>query len=391
MKTWMASGVVIVVLAAAAWLKAGSAISAAQAQGTQTSRPVQLVPAGEKQVGSPGEKGATYYALEAQTTRLTTRFRDGHVAVTERGLVGDVHSTLRDLAGNDRAKLRLNRIDGGHDMVNYEPTEGSRFQAVSDPTLVKPTLDWAARQVYGLVKDGADNLVWDGAIMRRKNAPRRDVDIDVDTVETNWANGLTARLSRSTYPRRQISPGRFVAGPVMISELSQYGAPVGTGVYFEKDRVFAYTVPGFTAGAVVIGADELKANYGGWPFTPDTTWLNLQMIATYHFKTLIAKQGSVSARICEPSRPGLLAQFFAPTVYANEAGCDDLHWLDGSILRDCCDDHDRCYAKSGCDANTWWQWWRSWSCDRCNMAVVGCFFARAGLDDRCITRQGCAG
>ena len=172
----------------------------------------------------------------------------------------------------------------------------------------------------------------------------------------------------------------------MISELSQYGAPVGTGVYFEKDRVFAYTVPGFTAGAVVIGADELKANYGGWPFTPDTTWLNLQVIATYHFKTLLAKQGSVSARTCEPSKPGLLARLFSPTVYANEAGCDDLHWLDGSILRDCCDDHDRCYAKSGCDSNTWWQWWRSWSCDRCNMVVVGCFFARAGLDDRCITR-----
>ena len=390
MKTWMASAVVIFVLGAMAWLKPGAAIGVAQAQGTQANRAVQIVPAGQKQVGNPGEKGATYYALEAQTTRLTTRFRDGHAAVTERGLVGDVHTTLRDVGGNDRARLRLNRIDGGHDMVSYEPTDGNRFQALSDPSVVRPTLDWAARQVYGLVKDGADNLVWDGATMRKKNAPQHDVDADVDALETVWANGLTARLTRTTYSHRQIAPGRFVGGPVMVSELTQFGAPVGTAVYFEKDRVFAYSVPGFTAGAVVIGTDELKANYGGWPFTPDTTWLNLQIIATYHFKTLMAKQGSV-ARTCEPSTPSRLAQLFAPTVYANEAGCDDLHWLDGSVLRECCDDHDRCYSKSGCDSNTWWQWWRSWSCDRCNMTVVGCFFARASLDDRCITRQGCAG
>jgi hypothetical protein len=390
MKTWMASGAVIFVLGAVAWLKPGAAIGVAQAQATQANRAVQIIPAGQKQVGSPGEKGATYYALEAQTTRLTTRFRDGHAAVTERGLVGDVRTTLRDVGGNDRAQLRMNRIDSGHDMVSYEPTDGTQFQALSDPAVVKPTLDWAARQVYGLVKDGADNLVWDGATMKRRSAPQRDVDADVDALETVWANGLTARLTRTTYSRRQISPGRFVEGPVMVSELTQYGAPVGTGVYFEKDRVFAYSVPGFTAGAVVIGADELKANYGGWPFTPDTTWLNLQMIATYHFKTLVAKQGSVG-KACEPSRPSRLARFFSPTLYANEAGCDDLHWLDGSVLRDCCDDHDRCYAKSGCDSNTWWQWWRSWSCDRCNMTVVGCFFARASLDDRCITRQGCAG
>src|SRR3954454_735924 len=120
MKTWFVSGVVILVLGAVAWPKPGSASAAAQAQGTGA---VQLVPAGQKQVGNPGEKGATYYALEAQTTRLTTRFRDGHTAVTERGLVGEVRTTLRDRAGNDRAQLRLNRIDSGHDMLHYQPTD----------------------------------------------------------------------------------------------------------------------------------------------------------------------------------------------------------------------------------------------------------------------------
>lgn len=387
MNKWLACSAVVIVVGAGVWPKSEAAVGAAQAPGSAA---VQLVPPGQKQAGNPGEKGATYYALEAQTTRLTTRFRDGHQAVTERGLVGEVRSTLRDQAGNERARLRLNRIDGRHDMLNYEPTAGASFQALSDPNLVNPTLDWAARQAYSLVKDGSDHLVWDAGAMRRKGSPRRNVEDDVESVETVWANGLTAKLTRQVYSRRQITPGRFVEGPVLVSELTSHGAPAGTAVWFEKNQVFAYSLPGLTTGAVVIGSEELKANYGGWPFTPDTTWLNLQVIATHHFRTQLAKQGFV-AKACEPSKPSRLAQLLMPTVYANEAGCDDFHWLDGSVVRACCDDHDRCYSKSGCDSNSWWQWWKSWTCDRCNMAVVGCFFARGSSDDRCVTRQGCAG
>jgi hypothetical protein len=378
---------VIAILGAGAWSWPGTRAVVGAEQGNA---PVQIVPPGQKQVGNPGEKGTTYYALEAQTTRLTTTFKDGHTAVAERGLVGDVRTTLRDQAGNERAQLRLNRIDGMHDMVNYEPVAGAPFQALSDPNVVKPTLDWATRQSYGLAKDGTDNLVWDAGTMRRKGATRRDVDSEVASVETVWANGLIARLTRQNYSRRQIAPGRFVQGPVMVTELTLHGATVGTAVWFEQDQVFAYSLPGLMTGLVVIGPEHLKANYGGWPFTPDTTWLNLQIIAAHHFKTLLAKQGSV-AKACEPPRPSRLAQFFSPTLYANEAGCDDFHWLDGSVVRDCCDDHDRCYSKSGCDSSSWWLWWKSWTCDRCNIAVVGCFFARGSADDRCIMRQGCSG
>jgi hypothetical protein len=176
----------------------------------------------------------------------------------------------------------------------------------------------------------------------------------------------------------------------MVSELTLHGTSVGTAVWFETDRVFTYYLPGLMAGAVAIAPEDLKARYGGWPFTPDTTWLNLQLIATHHFKTLAAKQGTV-AKACGPSQPSRLAQFFMPTVYANEVGCDNFHWLDGGVVRECCDDHDRCYERGGCDSSTWWQWWRSWTCDRCNITVVGCFFARGQLDPGCINRRTCAG
>ena len=75
--------------------------------------------------------------------------------------------------------------------------------------------------------------------MRRRDAPRRDVDREVEAVETEWANGVTAKLTRQNYSRRQITPDRSVEGPVMVSELTINGAAVGTAVWFEKDQVFA--------------------------------------------------------------------------------------------------------------------------------------------------------
>ena len=239
MKTWLALSLVVLVTGSLAWPKVGSVSAAAQRD-----VPVQVIPAGQKHLGNPGQKGATYYALEAQTTRMTTRFRDGHVAVTERGLIGDVRTTLRDQAGNERARLRLNRVDSAHDTVTYEPTDGAPIQAVSDPNVVKPTLDWAARQAYGLAKDGAADLVWDGGTMRSRSAAHRDLEGEVSEVQTVWANGLVATLSRKTYPARELAPGRVAQGPALVSELTLNGVPAGTGVWFEKDQVYAYNWPG---------------------------------------------------------------------------------------------------------------------------------------------------
>ena len=284
----------------------------------------------------------------------------------------------------------MKHIDSAHDTLSYEPGGAAPFQALSDPRLVKPTLDWASRQAYGFEKDGTANLVWDGGTMRAKGGSRRDVESDVNEVETVWANGLVATMTRQTYARRQISKGRFVQGPVLVSQLTQDGVHAGTAVWFENDHVFAYTLPGLMKGTVVIGAEELKADHGGWPFTPDTTWLNLQLIAAHHFRTEIAKNGYV-AKNCAPSQPNRLVQFFLPTVHANEPGCDDMHWLDGGVFRDCCDSHDLCYSKAGCNSSSWWAWWRSWSCDACNLVVVACFFAAAEDPGGCIANKwGCA-
>ena len=46
---------------------------------------------------------------------------------------------------------------------------------------------------------------------------------------------------------------------------------------------------------------------------------------------------------------------------------------DGTVLRFCCDVHDRCYEKYGCSSRSWWQFWSSWTCDLCNAGAVFCF------------------
>jgi len=86
MKTMMRRALGTALLsAAAAWMLSG-VFTAAAAQ-----PPAQ----------NPHEKGATYYALEAQTGRLTARFVDGRETVAERDMSGTVRTVLRDRSGNE--------------------------------------------------------------------------------------------------------------------------------------------------------------------------------------------------------------------------------------------------------------------------------------------------
>ena len=401
MNRWLACGVMATMAVAAAWPKSTAVVGAAQAL-PQANAPVQMVAAGTQVAASPGEKGATYYGLEAQTVRLTTKFRDGHIAVSQRRRLGGITTTLSNAAGADVGKLTVSGIDAAHDLVHYEPTDGPGFQAVSNPAVIKPTLDWTSTQAYHFKHAGVGDLVWDKTIMRPKTKAKIDVEAEISEVHTEWAEGLSATMTRQNYDRRQLTKGRSVGGPAMVSDLKQFGIHVGVAIWFEKDRAFAYYIPALMPkGMDVIYESDLMAAYGtGWPFTPDSAWINLQVIATHHLKTLAAKNGSTNvARNCtdrsvSSNRMARLAQFFVPTVLANDAGCDGLHRLDGGVVRECCDDHDLCYVSNGCDSDTWWQWWRSWSCDKCNLAAVRCFLVTGGtIDPGCIRARNplCAG
>lgn len=340
-------------------------------------------PVGERLGSDPGRKGETYYALEAGAIRVTSRFADA-VAVSERTFDGDLHTTLTETSGNEIGRLTFDRIDGVNDIVRYAPKTGSAVQVFNEPS-VRPTLHANGRQAYSLWKDQADGnqtFEWQTGLLRRANAAMRDVEGETLEVQTEWSSGLTAKTFRRTVKENGLIPGRMLGSRVLVTTLSRDGVEAGIMNWFPESRVLIWNLPGLTKGYI---APEHLQQYGGWPFTPDMEWLNIQIAAFHQFKTQINKNGFVARR--QPGWSDRLLQFIAPTLAANEPGCDGLHWLDGTVYRFCCDVHDMCYSKIGCTVKSWWKFWESWRCDYCNMWVAECFMAGGGgWDDREVFR-----
>jgi hypothetical protein len=346
-------------------------------QSSVKSMPVQIVRGGQPAGGDPGQKGATYYALEGQSIRVTTSFTDGTKAVAERVFDGDIRTRLEDAHGNEVNRLATDHVDGVNDVLQYHPLGGTPVLARLDPA-VRQTLDWSNAQSHRLHRDQAVSgtpLLWKGGLMRAAGAAAAidsDTDGDARAVETQWANGLVANTVRAAVPRGTTYDGRTVSGEMLATTLMRDGVKVGRSTYLVQERVFEWEMPGVSEG--VITTAHLKRQYGGWRFTPDLVWMNLQTIATYHWRTLMKEKGTVARQL--PRRNPIL-QFFVPVLAANDEGCDVLHYLDGTIYRPCCDQHDRCYSNYGCNDTTWW-WWGGWRCTSCNIVVVACFVAQTG-------------
>jgi hypothetical protein len=336
---------------------------------------VTMVPGGRPAGDDPGRKGATYYALERASRRVVTHFSDGTQAVAERGVDGDLLTSLQGADANEINRLRVDRTAGQGDIVQYALSSGDPIQLLMAAD-VHPTLDWANRQAHQLyvdrVADGAD-LHWQGGLVRRRAAAVEVPELgSVRSVETQWTEGLSAITGPVHSKQGDLFNGQPVQGDVLVTKLMRDGVEIGVANYLTHERIYSWRIPGVTEGT--LAAEHLAARYGGWPFTPDMIWMNLQAIALYQMKSEIDRSGFV-ARQQPPSQSplGAIGQFFAPTVSADEPGCDDLHWLDGTVLRFCCDVHDFCYAKYGCDSSSWWRFWSSWTCDACNGTVVWCF------------------
>jgi hypothetical protein len=316
------------------------------------------------------DMGPTYHFLEGRARRVTTRYEDG-MAVAERGGDGSFRTQLRDAGGNELSQLAVD-----HDTTGAARLELSAAgeRVVTQPrSELRPTLDWANLQAYTLWKDrpGApDEVEWKGGFVRghgAKASPPEDQPLETETEFDNGLKVVTAKNSRDI----QLSP-RVRRRPTLVSHVLSNGVDVGTIRWYANEKVLAWDYPGLSKGFV--NEERLKSN-GGWTFTPTMAWANVQGLAFYDFHSRLKAQGSVSQ--AKASLPQRLLNAVAPTVAANEPGCDGLHWLDNTVFRPCCDAHDKCYQKSGgCSASSWYwvPWWgNSWSCSVCNSAVTFCF------------------
>ncbi len=237
----------------------------------QRGGPVKSVPAGQRLRTNTGQKGATFYALESQTTRLTTTFADATV-IADRSLDGSFVTRVIDAGGNELGRLRAERIDRTTHAVHYTGASGKVIQVYTDPS-VQPTLDWANQQAYSLWKDRVDGgdasaLEWQASYLRPKGSAPRDLQRDIQELETKWVNGLSAKAFRRRNPQYTPVPGRAKRTEVLVAKLTKDGVAAGIVNWIPEDGVLMWDLPGLSKGYVA--PEHLMANYGGWPFTP--TW-----------------------------------------------------------------------------------------------------------------------
>ena len=303
--------------------------------------------------GTVTDMGGTYYALEAKAKKVTIRFGDGSHAVSQRHVDGRITSRLSDASGVEKLTLA---VDHGN-ALRLRRDGADALQATAPPG-VRRTLDWAALQAHAL-SQSTGSLRWQGDFLRAPQAR-----MDFEAVEAEFDTGVVAKAVRGK--------GQFE------TVLTRDGVEVGRVKWLPREQVLAWRFAGLTEGYVNPG--RLKNTNGFW-FTPSLQWSTIQALAFYEFHSLMKAQGSVARNDCAPprnlARRAVDAMF--PTVYANDPGCDNLHWLDNSIFRPCCDSHDRCFAKIGCSA---WSWFaildRYWACTPCNIAAVVCFATGGG-------------
>jgi hypothetical protein len=362
--------------------------------------------------------GSTFHALEAHARALTTTYPDAIVEVT-RAEGGGIEVLLRDRARTLAGRLS---VPAGTRRVQWAPATGGAPAEFELPAQVTVALDWAAHQAYALFTDAeaarrdghssevsGDEGTWDGHVRRNRRAARAvsvgQLSARIQAVDTVF-DGVVVRAALDQHERRpsgnRIDYSRFTA---TIHD-ARTGVRRGFVRWFDTAQVLTWKIEGGSQG--VVTPDRLR---GGWTFTPTMAWANVQ---AYQFATQAARSVDPAqpfaaflprtsqplaqlARVVAPApafalsaigarqAPPIVSDSFARVagwvgasfggaMRVNDPGCDNLHWLDGSIFRPCCDAHDRCYEKEGCSAGSWW--WPfsgSWSCEKCNAAVVYCF------------------
>jgi hypothetical protein len=118
-------------------------------------------------------------------------------------------------------------------------------------------------------------------------------------------------------------------------------------------------------------------------------WANVQALAFYEMhrnkpSNQIVSNGLAGAGCTNGGHRTIASRLLSrmyPSLLADE-GCDYLHWLDDTVYRPCCDQHDRCYEKYGCNLTSWfWPYtFGPWQCQACNAEAVFCFATYAGCE-----------
>jgi hypothetical protein len=372
---WILAGAIVLMVGIVyAWRLQAQTPAAPVVPQRGTSRLPQLRVLAEATDNEVKDMGGTFYFLESRARKVTTRFADG-TAIAERSMDGNIKTKSTDSAGNELARLTVDQVSAKDAEMLYESNGTRLFSAAVRPE-VRPTLDWAALQAQALRRDGHPATVqWQGRFARARGLRPGNLDDGATEVVTEFEQDITARTVR-VVPK----PGENKR-PSTLTRIYDGGVEVGEVAWVPSQKLLMWSFKGLSKGAVTEDALK-KTPSGGWTFQPSMGWTNVQALAFYTFHSRLAKQGTVSVARNQTERRSWgqrLVDAVVQPLEADTPGCDGLHWLDGSIFRPCCDAHDICYARSGC--NQWSWWWpasMSWNCSVCNSVAAYCFYSTLG-------------
>jgi hypothetical protein len=351
-------------------------------------------------VGQEADMGRAYEQLESQALKVLTDF--GSVqSISVRDSSDNIQSVLVDDSGRE---IRRMSIDS-HSRVVTPPA--GPHHSVNPPPEVTLSLDWANLQLFSLWRDEAGfgpslsprPLVFDGLLFRPLDKAGRASEEHlgamrsaIRAVETEFPTLIAQSESHAVPPPEEQEPGHVYSA--FTSRLFERGTGKRIGIlqWFADMQTLAWKLPGRTEGFVDPSRLDL-AHYGGWPFEPDQAWANIQLFAFHQLHGLeLGGSSRITAALSFQSGDGATLKIdFGSSgsnraTAANSVGCDGLHWLDNTIFRPCCDDHDDCY---GYDENgdptvpnpCGWQSWlflQGWDCSECNAEVLWCFLTGGG-------------
>ncbi len=304
-------------------------------------------------------KGETYDRLDVQARKTITYFEDA-IAIAERGKGAKVQTVLSSADG--RELFRLTYLPGAGKLALTRPS-AKRVEVVGDMPSAAMHADWLNLQAYSLWHELSSErgerpgLRWRDGFIRAATAvaePREDFETYRDrraarivAIET-YTDRLLAISVRQQLPpegARRADVAYWTFKTQLFDR--QTRAPLGVLRWYGTEELLTWDFPGRTRGFV-----SRETLPDGWTFRPDLAWANLQSFSFW--------------------------QSHGGSWLKDDPGCDGLHWLDYSIFRPCCDDHDRCYSRNGCTSRSWWLVWSGWTCTQCNLVVVSCFASGGG-------------
>lgn len=333
-----------------------------------------MLPALASVQGQNIDMGETYRAIERRASVVVTEYPN-LIATTHRATDGGLKVEVQEPSGRIVSQWTI-------------PPEGpmtvsAAHLAGGTATMLRPAFepsaDWANLQAVSLWRDlrrarrqngvaaDAAQLVWSGPLLRpwqlhtqgangsrqRAEALEREALRVTSTFVTDTGVRLVARSLRETRGAVQAKAGLESAVATFSTELVDPETSTTLGIlrWFEEPQVLVWKLPGVGEGWV--DPDRQKAPFS---FDPDLAWGTVQIFSFWEKEAAAALNKAITLK--------------------DTPGCTGLHWLDQTIYRECCDDHDKCYASDQndvCSATSWWLVNTSWRCIKCNIDVVTCF------------------